>query len=363
MIAFGLAETCEGGPFGSRGRSLTHHRGRGDLSPALLTVMRRARKASGPCSWAVLRPQGPLHCHLSVVIKRGRPPVVKGVLVGDLFSKSSLPRLMLPATLTVCAKVHSVTALIDSGAEQNFIDSALTEKLGIVSEPLPNRLHVTALSGQQLPDITHVSEPVSLTLSGNHTEVLSLFVFKAPQTPLVLGHPWLRQHNPHIDWKSELVVGCGVDCHMNCLRAATPPSASPQTNLSEHPDLTSVPPVYHDLAEVFRKDRAQSLPPQWPYDCAIDLLPGATLPTSRLYSLSQPEREAMEKYITDSLAAGIIWPSSSPVAAGFFFVEKKDKTLRPCIDYLITSQLKTNIPYRSFPQLLNYCKGRQSSVN
>lgn len=28
-----------------------------------------------------------------------------------------------------------------------------------------------------------------------------------------------------------------------------------------------------------------------------------------------------------------IRPSSSPAGAGFFFVEKKDKTLRPCIDY------------------------------
>lgn len=37
----------------------------------------------------------------------------------------------------------------------------------------------------------------------------------------------------------------------------------------------------------------------------------------------------MEKYINDSLAAGLIRPSSSPVGAGFFFVEKKDNTLRP----------------------------------
>lgn len=37
----------------------------------------------------------------------------------------------------------------------------------------------------------------------------------------------------------------------------------------------------------------------------------------------------MEKYITESLIAGIIRASSSPVAAGFFFVEKKDKTLHP----------------------------------
>ena len=41
----------------------------------------------------------------------------------------------------------------------------------------------------------------------------------------------------------------------------------------------------------------------------------------------------MEKYIGDSLAAGIIHPSSSPAEAGFFFVNQKDGSLRPCIDY------------------------------
>ena len=41
----------------------------------------------------------------------------------------------------------------------------------------------------------------------------------------------------------------------------------------------------------------------------------------------------MEGYINDSLAAGIIRPSSSPAGAGFFFVGKKDGSLRPCIDY------------------------------
>ncbi len=46
-----------------------------------------------------------------------------------------------------------------------------------------------------------------------------------------------------------------------------------------------------------------------------------------------PEREALEKYLTESLAAEIIVPSSSPAGAGFFFVKKKDGSLRPCIDY------------------------------
>lgn len=40
----------------------------------------------------------------------------------------------------------------------------------------------------------------------------------------------------------------------------------------------------------------------------------------------------MATYICDTLATGIIRPSSSPVGAGFFFVAKKDHSLHPCID-------------------------------
>lgn len=64
---------------------------------------------------------------------------------------------------------------------------------------------------------------------------------------------------------------------------------------------------------VFSKEKALSLPPHHPYDCAINLLSGATLPSSPLYNLSRPEREAMEEYIQESLAAGIIQLSTSLV--------------------------------------------------
>ncbi|XP_061629564.1 uncharacterized protein LOC133478053 [Phyllopteryx taeniolatus] len=99
------------------------------------------------------------------------------------------------------------------------------------------------------------------------------------------------------------------------------------------PDLSQVPTCYQDIKDVFSKSKAKSLPPHRPYDCAIDLLPGTTPPRGRLFSLSGPENKAMKEYVEESLAAGIIRPSSSPAGAGFFFVDKKDKTLRPCIDY------------------------------
>lgn len=89
---------------------------------------------------------------------------------------------------------------------------------------------------------------------------------------------------------------------------------------------------YQDFAEVFSKSKATSVLPHCPYDCAIDLQPGTSPLRGRLYSLLAPKSKAMEDYINNSLAAGIIWPSS-PAGAGFFFVEKKEKILWPHINY------------------------------
>lgn len=98
-------------------------------------------------------------------------------------------------------------------------------------------------------------------------------------------------------------------------------------SMEEYPDLSAVPAEYLDLKSVFSKSRATTLPPHRPYDCAIDLLPRTSPPKGRLYSLTALETEAMNRYIDESLAAGIIRPSSSPAGAGFFFVEKKDRSL------------------------------------
>lgn len=43
--------------------------------------------------------------------------------------------------------------------------------------------------------------------------------------------------------------------------------------------------------------------------------------------------QAMEEYVEEALSSDFIRPSTSPAAAGFFFVEKKDGGLRPCIEY------------------------------
>ena len=202
---------------------------------------------------------------------------------------------------------------------------------------------------------------------------LRFFLIDAPQLPLILGHPWLKEHNPHVNWRTGRVLGWSPDCaaHMmesdlvqhqplslehpaatsapaqkspssvdpTCSNPSDPltlgalGSLTPNSSPSVSPLPDGVPAEYAELSEVFSKQKAFILPPHRPYDCSIILLPGTAPPRGRRYSLSRPETSAMTSYIDEALAAGFICPSTSPAGAVFFFVGKKDGGLRPWIDY------------------------------
>ncbi|KAL0185442.1 hypothetical protein M9458_021139, partial [Cirrhinus mrigala] len=181
---------------------------------------------------------------------------VKAVRVGTISTSSPTPRTLLPFRLNFKGGSHTGKALIDSGAEGNFLDAATAHRWRIPTLPLTQPKGCLDASG----------------------------------------------------------------CHVPCLGPA--PSVVPLSLLqTKAADLVRVPEEYLDLGAVFSKTRASSLPPHRRYNCAIDLLPGTSPPRGRLYSLSGPERETMDKYMHESLQAGLIRPSSSPACVGFFFTE------------------------------------------
>ncbi len=227
--------------------------------------------------------------------------------------------------------MRSLATYLNWKIPTNHLDS-LTQLLHIPMVSLRHKISVSALNGQSLPEISLSTIPITLITSGNHSETITFLITNSPLAPVVLGHPWLTQHNPRVDWGRNTISEWSKACYASCLVSAGF-SVSCSLLQDEMGSLSNVPEEYLDLKEVFSKSRAASLPPHRPYDCAIELVPGMSPPKGRLYSLSVPEREAMEKYISDSLTAGIIRPSSSPAGAGFFFVTKKDGSLRPCIDY------------------------------
>lgn len=152
------------------------------------------------------------------------------------------------------------SALIDSGAEGNFVDERWAIEHDLPLHELMDTPTAFALDGRVLSNIHLATALVSLTTAGNHQETISFLVFQSPMAPIVLGHPWLTKHNPQINWSDSSIVSWSLSCHTNCLVSAVP-SVSSLSVFQESIDLSGVPEEYHDLRAVFSRSRAAFLPP------------------------------------------------------------------------------------------------------
>ncbi|KAK3568300.1 hypothetical protein QTP86_003140 [Hemibagrus guttatus] len=230
--------------------------------------------------------------------------------------------LTVPVSLRCSDRWFSVTALIDSGAAVNLIDRALVEELGIPTFPCVPSLRITAIDSQPIGEgyLTRQTELLDFRVGLFHHEQLAFYVTASPANPVILGFPWLRHHDPQISWRSGELARWSPTCLKGCLRDPVPrpcgTSRVDEMTLAAHGHL---PHQYTDFMEVFSEERA------------------ARLPTH--------QSKAMEEYIETALDAGHIRPSTSPAAAGFFFVGKKDGGLRPCIDYRGLNAITVRYPY------------------
>ncbi len=259
-------------------------------------------------------------------------------------------------TVQLFTPVNSITAsaLVDSGSSGNFISQDLLSRLR-----LPRRRHLRALrvetvTGKPLGRgwVKFESPPMKLKIGNLHEEEITFLVLEGPTVDIILGRPWLIRHSPEIQWESSDIIRWSEYCRQHCLKDIPGPPRLPAAQVAstrvESPETSvnpTIPLDYRAFQDAFCKQAATQLPPHRPWDCAIDLLPGYKLPKGTVYSLSIPERKAMEEYIKEALNQGYIRPSSSPAASSFFFVDKKDGGLRPCIDYRSLNSQTTKLPY------------------
>ena len=91
---------------------------------------------------------------------------------------------------------------------------------------------------------------------------------------------------------------------------------------------------YSDFSNIFSSDFAVELPEHIGInDHPINLLDNKQLFYSPIYSLGTIELENLKTYIKANLASGFIRPSKSPAGTLIPFVQKKDGSLRMCVDY------------------------------
>ncbi|KAL0172892.1 hypothetical protein M9458_033203, partial [Cirrhinus mrigala] len=297
-------------------------------------------------------------------IRPPRPVVSTLSTEVEISSLTLLPVALHTSNISLC-----VSALVDSGSSGNFISQDCLNQLQLACRPHHQVLSVKTIQGKPLGrgKIRHSSPIITLQVGLFHYEDIKFLVLEDSTASIILGRPWLQQHHPELSWDPCDVLHWSDYCNQHCLIKVPRPSADPlilSSTRIESPDQASVPEVpaeYMAFQDVFSKQAATQLPPHRPWDCAIDLLPGAQLPKGRVYPLSIPERQAMEEYISEALAQGFIQPSTSPAASSFFFVGKNDGGLRPCIDYrqLNSQVIQQPYPLPLVPAALEELRGAQ----
>ena len=172
--------------------------------------------------------------------------------------------------------------LLDSEEEGNFLDHQLAVHAGVELELLEDPITAFALNGSLLAEVTHKTSPVTLILSGNYHETITFHVIDAPDTPLVLGHPWLVRRNPHIDWSAWRIIGWSNFCHSVCLQSALSP-----VDGNSSPSVAPAPPALSNV------------PPQ-----SMSLLPDAL---SRQFSSEEPNSALDTIFAPEQVVSMLTW--------------------------------------------------------
>jgi len=91
--------------------------------------------------------------------------------------------------------------------------------------------------------------------------------------------------------------------------------------------------VYHDFLDVFNREKATQLPSHWSYDHKIELEDESQSSRSQLYFMSSYKLQKIKKYLEENLKKKFITLSKAFFASSILFVEKKNDSLRFCVNY------------------------------
>ncbi len=238
---------------------------------------RHRRLSQGLCLYCGVSGHAIATCHI-------RPP---RLMVSAIEPQvTNMCPLTTVVQLTACNESFPVTALID------FIAGALSHQLRLPTSTTTKVYQVQSVTGKPLSrkQVRHQAGPVTIRVGQLHEEEINILVLEDSTADIILGRPWLVQHNPILSWESGEVLKWDESCFPDCFSYLP----RPPKEVSKHLQIctTSIvspmekqsvysPSCYAPFSDVFCPKQASKLPPYRPWDCAIDLLPGEPVPRGR----------------------------------------------------------------------------------
>lgn len=300
-------------------------------------------------------------------------------------------KLTVPIILsTEGSPTIKTTAMIDSGATENFIDLDYAKfwKLNLRKKPTPGIVRCVDGTEVKSGPVTHDIQ-TNMTTGQQHHETIRLHAIKLAGAPVILGIPWLRLHNPLVDWRNHTLQFIRKKCATQCLTTSTvvrgvsekesiieylkkTPLEEPEETTTidtihmtdfedqaetqeiepvteERQDIKeAVPEIYHDYLDLFETKEPTGPPKRRIQDHSIPIEENKNPPFEKLRELDERRLKVLKEYLDINLERGWIRRSSSPAGAPICFVRKKDGTDRLCIDYRglndITRKDRTPLP-------------------
>ena len=294
--------------------------------------------------------------------------------------------LTTPSNLHLCATEYDThvgilvkingqrtVAMIDSGASGNFVSKTLVQSIDLPTRTKKDYYRLQLIDGSSLSagKVDEETFPLPMSIQRHHEE-FAFDVVEMATHNVILGIPWLKKHNPIINWKKEVLTfeRTGDVTSLQPIRqqrmtmdekSNRRPVEACNASISNKNDLkrgfgsaytdrgqsgkkarvrdgTDVPPdipkEYNRWKQLFVEETtANALPKHQTWDHEIELEPGKAPTFGPIYALSEKELTVLRGYIDENLRKGFIRESKSPAGYPILFAPKKDGGLRLCVDY------------------------------
>jgi len=132
----------------------------------------------------------------------------------------------------------TINAMIDSGATEDFIDREVCNKHGIkmIKAKNPREIYLADGKPSAMGPVTHMTK-VPMDIS-SHRELATFQVANLQNHRVILGMPWLREHNPTIDWNDKRITFNSELCTTWCLNSSPVAYAVPEEKALEENLIT-----------------------------------------------------------------------------------------------------------------------------
>ncbi|XP_071674326.1 uncharacterized protein [Lolium perenne] len=252
--------------------------------------------------------------------------------------------------------VNSIPAsvLFDSGASHSFVTKPFARKSGLRPTIMQRPMLVQIPGSTTKTDLSCKDVPIDIQGKRFHAD---LIVLGEQGLEVILGMNWMVKYKGHIDCVRRAITLAAEDGEI-VEHVATIPSSKVLCKTSVASPALHEVPIACEYPEVF-PDELPGMPPDRDIEFIIELVPGTAPIAQRPYRMNPQELVELKKQLNDMLRKGLIRPSASPWGSPVIFVDKRDGTIRLCVDYrkLNDVTIKNKYPLPKIEDLFDQMNG------